>query len=70
MDFSLIHGQFLLSLSTENNCNSHLVEALQRMTGWSVRGVKCLVEPLKRGAKVPIDKDMTIRLRDGRLEVT
>lgn len=56
--------------STENNCNSHLVEALQRMTGWSVRGVKCLVEPLKRGAKVPIDKDMTIRLRDGRLEVT
>ncbi|TMX64580.1 replication endonuclease [Vibrio rotiferianus] len=56
--------------STENNCNSHLVEALQRMTGWSVMGVKCLVEPLKRGAKVPIDKDMTIRLRDGRLEVT
>ncbi|EIV8648094.1 replication endonuclease [Vibrio parahaemolyticus] len=56
--------------STENNCNSHLVEDLQRMTGWSVRGVKCLVEPLKRGAKVPIDKDMTIRLRDGRLEVT
>jgi len=56
--------------STENNCNSRLVEALQRMTGWSVRGVNCLVEPLKRGAKVPIDKDMTIRLRDGRLEVT
>lgn len=56
--------------STENNCNSELVEALRRVTGWSFRGVQCLIRPLKMGSKVPIDKHLTIRLRNGRLETT
>lgn len=53
--------------STENKCNQHLIEALTRATGWSERGVQCLIEPLKKGAKVPIDKFMTLALRNGRL---
>lgn len=53
--------------STENKCNQHLIEALMRVTGWSERGVQCLIEPLKKGARVPIDKFMTLALRNNRL---
>lgn len=56
--------------STENNCNSPLVEHLQRVTGWSVEGVQCLISPLVAGAKVPIDRHLTIQLRNNRLTVT
>lgn len=56
--------------STENNCNSPLVEHLQRVTGWSMEGVQCLISPLSQGASVPIDKDLSIRLRDRRLITT
>ncbi len=53
--------------STENKCNSDLIEALQRITGWSVDGVQCLIKPLQSGAKVSIDKHSTISLRNNRL---
>ncbi|MCG9681234.1 replication endonuclease [Vibrio sp. Isolate23] len=53
--------------STENNCNSALIEQLRRMTGWSSQGVKCLIRPLQLGAKVPIDKYVSVQLRNGRL---
>ncbi|MDC5855513.1 replication endonuclease [Vibrio europaeus] len=53
--------------STENNCNSPLIEQLRRMTGWSSQGVKCLIRPLQLGAKVPIDKYVSVQLRNGRL---
>lgn len=53
--------------STENNCNSQLIKHLQNMTGWSVKGVQCLIKPLSKGAKVPIDKYMSIELRNNRL---
>ena len=55
--------------STENNCNSPLVEHLQRATGWSVEGVQCLISPLMRGAKVQIDKYTSISFRNNRLIV-
>ena len=55
--------------STENNCNSPLVEHLQRVTGWSVEGVQCLISPLMRGAKVQIDKYTSISFRNNRLIV-
>ncbi|MGY5617292.1 replication endonuclease [Vibrio cincinnatiensis] len=56
--------------STENNCNPSLVDALQRVTGWSLEGVQCLINPLSNGVKVPIDKNMSIQLRNGRLNIT
>lgn len=56
--------------STENNCNSALLEQLRRMTGWSSQGVKCLVKPLRLGAKVPIDKYVSVQIRNGRLVTT
>ncbi|EKA6056054.1 replication endonuclease [Vibrio parahaemolyticus] len=56
--------------STENNCNSPLAEHLQRVTGWSIQGVQCLIKPLSMGAKVPIDNNMTIQIRNNRLIVT
>ncbi|UTV27509.1 replication endonuclease [Photobacterium atrarenae] len=56
--------------STENNCNSQLGEHLQRVTGWSFKGVQCLFNPLLKGAKVPIDKNMTLQLRNNRFIVT
>ncbi len=40
------------------------------MTGWSVKGVQCLIKPLQKGAKVPIDKFMTINLKNNRLIVS
>ncbi|WP_336505791.1 replication endonuclease [Aliivibrio fischeri] len=63
--------------STENNCNSPqespistLEKALMDMTGWSIKGVQCLIKPLQKGAKVPIDRFMTINLKNNRLIVS
>ncbi|WP_023604008.1 hypothetical protein [Aliivibrio logei] len=63
--------------STENNCNSPqespisaLEKALMDMTGWSIKGVQCLIKPLQKGAKVPIDRFMTVSLRNNQLTVS
>ncbi|WP_236733607.1 replication endonuclease [Aliivibrio fischeri] len=63
--------------STENNCNqikesliSPLEKALMDVTGWSVKGVQCLLHPLSMGVKIPIDKHTMISLRNQRLVVT
>lgn len=63
--------------STENKCNpppektiSPLEKALMDVTGWSVKGIQCLLRPLSLGAKIPIDKHTTISLRNQRLVVT
>ncbi|ELH7952772.1 replication endonuclease, partial [Vibrio fluvialis] len=63
--------------STENKCNpppektiSPLEKALMDVTGWSVKGIQCLLRPLSMGAKIPIDKHTTISLRNQRLVVT
>lgn len=65
------------SWSTENKCNqprkrpiSPLEKALMDATGWSVKGVQCLIRPLSLGAKIPIDKYTTLSLRNGRLITT
>ncbi|MCG9628580.1 replication endonuclease [Vibrio mediterranei] len=65
------------SWSTENKCNpppvntiSPLEKALMDVTGWSVKGVQCLIRPLGMGAKIPIDKWMTLSIRNGQLCVT
>lgn len=66
-----------LPWSTENKCNrppeiaiSALEKALMDVTGWSHKGVQCLLRPLSMGAKVPIDKYSVLSLRNGRLAVT
>ncbi|CAK2904637.1 Replication protein [Vibrio crassostreae] len=63
-----------LPWSTENKCNqkekipiSPLEQALMEVTGWGVKGVQCLLRPLSLGATVPIDKHMSLKLRNGRL---
>lgn len=63
--------------STENKCNqppekqiSYLEKALMDVTGWSAKGIQCLLRPLSMGAKIPIDKHTTISLRNQRLVVT
>lgn len=63
--------------STENNCNpsiinpiSALEKALMTATGWSRNGVQCLIQPLKQGAKVPIDQHATFQLVNNTLRVT
>jgi hypothetical protein len=56
--------------STENNCNHPLVEPLQRVTGWSIKGVQCLINPLSNGATVPIGDGIDITFRNNRLNVT
>lgn len=56
--------------STENKCNhdiTNLETALMAVTGWSIKGVQCLIKPLLMGATVPIDKHASLRLRNGRL---
>ncbi|WP_017191175.1 replication endonuclease [Vibrio harveyi] len=65
------------SWSTENKCNqpetptiSPLEQALMDVTGWSVKGVQCLLKPLSLGATVPVDKYTSLRLRNGRLMTT
>ncbi len=65
------------SWSTENKCNhpteipiSPLERALMEATGWSVKGVQCLIRPLSLGAKIPIDKYTTLSVRNGRLITT
>jgi hypothetical protein len=62
--------------STENKCNPitekpilPIEKALMDVTGWSVKGVQCLIPPLLRGAKVAIDKYSTISLANNRLLV-
>ncbi|USD60776.1 replication endonuclease [Vibrio sp. SCSIO 43140] len=55
--------------STENNCNSQLIQALRDVTGWSVKGVQCLLVPLSRGATITIDQYSKIRLKQNRLIV-
>lgn len=62
--------------STENKCNqgqkteiSPLEQALIEATGWSIKGVQCLLKPLSLGATVPIDKHASIKLSNGRLVV-
>lgn len=66
-----------LPWSTENKCNqpeeipiSPLEQALIDVTGWSVKGIQCLLKPLSVGATVPIDKHLSLRLRNGRLITT
>lgn len=66
----------VLPWSTENKCNqpeetevSPLEQALIDVTGWSVKGVQCLIKPLSMGASVPIDKHSTLSLSNGRLRV-
>ncbi|UAB70647.1 replication endonuclease [Vibrio sp. SCSIO 43132] len=66
-----------LPWSTENKCNqeaekpiSPLEQALMDATGWSVKGVQCLIKPLSLGASVPIDKYTRFQLRNGRLSTT
>ncbi|WP_375752718.1 replication endonuclease [Vibrio sp. HN007] len=66
-----------LPWSTENKCNqppqkqiSGLEQALKDITGWSIEGIQCLISPLMKGAKVPIDRYTTLSLRNGRLSVT
>ncbi|PMO52559.1 hypothetical protein BCT08_21450 [Vibrio splendidus] len=63
--------------STENKCNLPLKDdvtpiekALMDVTGWSVKGVQCLLKPLSMGAKIPIDKFTTLSIRDRQLRVT
>lgn len=63
--------------STENKCNqspeksiSSLEKALMDVTGWSVKGIQCLLRPLSQGAKIPIDQHTTLSLRNQRLIVT
>lgn len=53
--------------STENKCNSDLKNHLKTLTGWSLKGVSCLIAPLLRGARVQIDRHMSIKLIDNRL---
>ncbi len=66
-----------LPWSTENNCNQSgksallgLENALRELSGWSIKGVQCLIPPIQKGAKVPIDRYSTVCLRNGRLSVT
>ncbi|WP_234494844.1 replication endonuclease [Vibrio maritimus] len=63
--------------STENKCNqpppdtvTPLEKALMDVTGWSIKGVQCLIGPLKRGSKIPIDKHTKLSIRSGRLCTT
>ncbi|NRB66672.1 MAG: replication endonuclease [Vibrio sp.] len=63
-----------LPWSTENKCNpqknrpiSPLEKALMDLTGWSCRGVQCLLKPLAQGAAIRIDKHLKIQLRNERL---
>ncbi len=74
LDFALKKKRSFVPWSTENKCNpppkvpiSTLEKALMDMTGWSVKGVQCLIKPLRLGAKVPIDKYTTVSLRNNRL---
>ncbi|MDW6092046.1 replication endonuclease [Vibrio rhizosphaerae] len=60
--------------STENKCNpssekeiSTLEKALIDATGWSVKGVQCLIAPLMRGAKIAIDRYVSLKLSNHRL---
>ncbi|GAB7221267.1 replication endonuclease [Vibrio owensii] len=60
--------------STENKCNqleikpvTPLESALMNVTGWSLKGVQCLVAPLMRGAKVQIDRYQSVRLSGNQL---
>ncbi|WGW00337.1 replication endonuclease [Vibrio sp. YMD68] len=66
-----------LPWSTENKCNqtpekavTPLEKALMDVTGWSVKGIQCLLAPLSKGAKVPIDKHITLSIQNGQLRVT
>lgn len=63
--------------STENKCNqppkkpiSPLEIALMTATGWSLKGVQCLIKPLSLGASIPIDKYTTLSIRNNQLRVT
>jgi len=63
--------------STENNCNQisekpilPLEKALMDVTGWSVKGVQCLIPPLMRGSKVSIDRYTDISFTNNRLLVS
>ena len=53
--------------STENNCNPPIIKALMDATGWSIKGVQCLLKPLSKGGTVTIDQYCKIRLKQGRL---
>ncbi|ASA56415.1 replication endonuclease [Vibrio gazogenes] len=62
------------SRSTENKCNppseteiSTLEKALIEATGWSVKGVQCLIAPLMRGATIAIDRYVSLKLSNHRL---
>ncbi|KXF81212.1 replication endonuclease [Enterovibrio coralii] len=61
--------------STENKCNpppysapTGIEHALITVTGWSLKGVQCLISPLLRGATVPIDNALSLSWRDGELQ--
>jgi len=62
--------------STENKCNqpeeikiSPLEKELMTVTGWSVKGVQCLIVPLMRGSRVSIDRYTNISFANNRLLV-
>lgn len=63
--------------STENKCNpipekpiSPLEKALIEITGWTLKGIQCLIKPLSLGATMQIDKHQAIKLRNNQLVVT
>ena len=65
-----------LPWSTENKCNqpqeikiSPLEKELMTVTGWSVKGVQCLIVPLMRGSRVSIDRYTNISFTNNRLLV-
>ena len=66
---SAFWGQDGTSWSTENNCNSELELALKRLSGWSKRGVQCLIGPLLEGKLVWIDEFCGLKLVYGELRV-
>lgn len=57
------------SWSTENKCNQPLEKPLMDLTGWSLRGVQCLIAPLMRGAKIQIDRYTSVSFKNNRLIV-
>ncbi|WP_283131596.1 replication endonuclease [Enterovibrio norvegicus] len=66
--------------STENKCNRDLhhphenapspfESALMKVTGWTQKGVQCLIRPLRRGATLTLDRHRRLSLQNGHLHV-
>ena len=65
----LLKSRGATSWSTENNCNSPLVNELRKLTGWSLEGVQCLLPPLNNGSTVAIDQYCSIKLQHNTLRL-